>query len=144
MKLSTAIRKGAEQHTQVFSQLFDLQCEYVYNNALQYTRRASVKSTCVIGAALVGVFGSPQEFVCDSKAMHDFEDTNNRNLSELGEIFPILKMSYTIPVDCTGAHFNTLANVRRAPLLNILVHLNDAHHWSREQIADWVETLEIE
>ena len=24
----------------------------------------------------------------------------------------------------------------------VITHLNDAHHWTREQIADWVETIE--
>ena len=28
------------------------------------------------------------------------------------------------------------------PLATIIIHLNDVHHWSREAIADWVETLE--
>lgn len=25
---------------------------------------------------------------------------------------------------------------------NVVIHLNDLHHWTREQIADWVETVE--
>lgn len=25
---------------------------------------------------------------------------------------------------------------------SIVVHLNDHHHWTRERIADWVETIE--
>jgi hypothetical protein len=26
--------------------------------------------------------------------------------------------------------------------LILIFHLNDHHHWTREQIADWVETIE--
>jgi hypothetical protein len=33
---------------------------------------------------------------------------------------------------------------RQAPLWNVIVDLNDRHGWSREQIADWVETLDID
>ncbi len=29
-----------------------------------------------------------------------------------------------------------------APRLGIVVHLNDHHRWTREQIADWVESQE--
>ena len=25
---------------------------------------------------------------------------------------------------------------------NMIAHLNDGHHWTREHIADWVETIE--
>lgn len=27
-------------------------------------------------------------------------------------------------------------------ITNLVVHLNDVHHWTRECIADWVETIE--
>jgi len=27
-------------------------------------------------------------------------------------------------------------------LLRVIWHLNDEHHWTREQIADWIETIE--
>ncbi|UUG69428.1 hypothetical protein SEA_SHAM_101 [Streptomyces phage Sham] len=33
---------------------------------------------------------------------------------------------------------------RQALLWNVIVDLNDRHGWSREQIADWVETLDID
>ena len=29
-------------------------------------------------------------------------------------------------------------------LFHIIVHLNDYHGWSREQIADWLETLDCD
>lgn len=41
-------------------------------------------------------------------------------------------------------HFNTHEAWRgKAPHLQAtIIHLNDAHHWTREQIADWLETLD--
>ena len=29
-------------------------------------------------------------------------------------------------------------------LWSIIINLNDSHHWTRERIADWVETLDID
>lgn len=29
-------------------------------------------------------------------------------------------------------------------LLDMIIHLNDTHHWSRKQIADWLETLDVD
>lgn len=34
--------------------------------------------------------------------------------------------------------------VQRNSLINIVMHLNDHHHWLRERIADWVEEREID
>lgn len=31
-----------------------------------------------------------------------------------------------------------------APLRMIVMHLNDAHHWPRHRIADWLESLDID
>lgn len=32
--------------------------------------------------------------------------------------------------------------MKREPIDDLIVHLNDRHFWSRNRIADWVETLE--
>lgn len=29
-------------------------------------------------------------------------------------------------------------------LWSVIINLNDIHHWTRERIADWVETLDID
>ena len=29
-------------------------------------------------------------------------------------------------------------------LVDLVIHLNDSHHWSREQIADWLDTLDAD
>lgn len=30
------------------------------------------------------------------------------------------------------------------PLADTVIHLNDVHHWTRDQIADWLDTLDID
>lgn len=51
---------------------------------------------------------------------------------ELKALFPITASIVRCP-SCAGTP---------AVLSACIVHLNDAHRWTREQIADWVETLE--
>ena len=65
--------------------------------------------------------------------------------------------AYALPRDPHEAHsirprldrlFDCLENVRRRcpegcnkrlPLNSIILHLNDDHHWTREQIVDWLK-----
>jgi len=62
--------------------------------------------------------------------------------------------AYVVPQDAHQIRprlnriFDCLENVRRAcpvgckkrlPLNAIILHLNDDHHWTREQIADWLK-----
>jgi hypothetical protein len=42
-------------------------------------------------------------------------------------------------LSCKDLHFSAGFSER---LYDLIIHLNDDHHWSREQIADWVETLD--
>lgn len=37
------------------------------------------------------------------------------------------------PCECYGTIY---------PVESVIIHLNDHHRWTREQIADWVETVE--
>jgi hypothetical protein len=52
---------------------------------------------------------------------------------QLGTVFPGIHQKLNCP-DC-GAY---------TQLYYILVDLNDDHGWTREQIADWLETLDID
>lgn len=57
---------------------------------------------------------------------------------ELAVLFPAL----TQYADCP---FPVLPECREPYQLALLViHLNDVHRWSREAIADWLDTLEID
>jgi len=40
---------------------------------------------------------------------------------------------------CTDLHFSAGFSER---LYDMVIHMNDDHRWTREQIADWIETLD--
>lgn len=72
--------------------------------------------TCAIGAALDAI-----------GALSSFDDD--------AEFFPILRREQR-DVQCPACRqWLSYAS-------GVIVHLNDAHHWTRERIADWVETVE--
>jgi hypothetical protein len=56
--------------------------------------------------------------------------------SEAEERFPIIKALPACPVCCGAWHQFTGSEMWA------LYHLNDHHRWTREQIADWVESVE--
>lgn len=56
---------------------------------------------------------------------------------ELSDVFPQLRdrLASCPKQDCPYSF---------RPLVSIIPHLNDAHQWTREQIADWLETLDVD
>jgi hypothetical protein len=78
-------------------------------------------ATCVEGAAIDGL--------------------NGRKMPNMGlAVTDTLRAHYpfmTQDADCPVCGDEYAANVDC-----VMVHLNDAHRWSREQIADWVEQFE--
>lgn len=77
--------------------------------------------SCVNGAALIGFYQDV------GKARHDISPYHT-----LRETFPILSTSAACPVRPCSLHMS---------VLNATVHLNDSHDWTREAIAEWVDTL---
>ena len=79
-----------------------------------------VLATCALGAALVAIGQNPMI------------------ASELDDIPAewIPPGGFLCPACLYGDYSNHLDNM--------VGHLNDDHHWTREQIADWVETVEQE
>lgn len=77
--------------------------------------------SCALGAAYEAIADGDDvlEDVCDD---------------ELEEAFPILRDSEP-SVACPSC-----ANTVHMSPMGLIVHLNDTHKWTREQIADWVET----
>ena len=51
------------------------------------------------------------------------------------DTFPILRQRGLCPVERCKSYPSTTVQ-------STIVHLNDDHRWTREQIADWIETLE--
>jgi hypothetical protein len=64
----------------------------------------------------------------------------------LAKIWPWVSRNTRCPgCDSTGDSSLRCEALRRREFdltLNILWHLNDQHKWTRQQIADWVETVE--
>jgi hypothetical protein len=87
------------------------------------TRTHQVVGTCALGAAYVAAIGT--------KSSSDSDP-----IAELEHQFPVLRKPVVMPEGTSpGA---TL------PLSMVITSLNDVCHWSRQQIADWIDTLDID
>lgn len=89
------------------------------------------QATCIHGAdkcfSTFATIGSLRNALYGFQQMCD-KDVEHR----LTYLFPALNASVGRPCECGG-----LDIVRQT-----VVHLNDEHQWTREQIADWVEEVE--
>lgn len=75
-----------------------------------------IGSSCALGAAYEGVYRLPS-------------DVNSLHPRRLDRLFECLENTLrTCPEGCR----------KTLPLAAMIVHINDAHQWTREQIADWV------
>lgn len=81
--------------------------------------------TCAMGAALKAAGLNVWDFVSPYDAAR--------------ERFPILNVDAAIPPAYRDRYCNSRSH---APVDAIVVGLNDQMRWTREQIADWVETIE--
>lgn len=64
------------------------------------------------------------------------ESSNDNPLTEMAELFPGLEEGVGCPHCGEAKH--------RGALSTMIVALNDDHYWTREAIADWVESLDID
>lgn len=106
MKLSEAILKGCEQHPR-----------QVTRRLMQHDKNGMILGTCVIGAALVGIFGNGEFLAYSSDEFQQFE-----------QMFPILKTRGRRCPEC---------KIGMVSIRHVLEHLNDTHGWTRESIAHW-------
>lgn len=62
---------------------------------------------------------------------------------DLPHLFPVLrKEGIKCPVkECERNAYQQHAVL--ADLWNVIIHLNDEHNWRREDVADWLETLDV-
>jgi len=90
--------------------------EQHFNSMFQHRNRQIVRS-CALGAALVGLFGTHTP---EDKMLSDIERETGAPLHGAA----------TNPV--TGAEDE---------LSEVILFLNDAQRWTREQIADWLESI---
>lgn len=100
---------------------------------------AETGGTCANGAALEAIFG--------------VTFTNDLLLERWNEVMAVMRDHYSrslnhqveLPCDCgqltdVSIEYSVKGRIHR--LDNIVVHLNNAHRWTREDIADWLESEE--
>lgn len=66
----------------------------------------------------------------ESNASHGYESSGQ----VLRQVIPGMRDTVPGPCRCWD----------RCRLETLIVHLNDAHEWTREQIADWLDTLDLD
>jgi hypothetical protein len=114
--LAEAIRKGAAQHRQCAGSFFR-------RHPLD-----DIIATCVMGAAMVGVFGAQTSY---DDLRHLFAAYPELN----AERFAVCPIDPACPRFLSGPYLSEAT----APLYSALAHMNDTHAWTREQCADWLE-----
>jgi hypothetical protein len=121
---SEAIREGARiRPAQAFHKFYD----------------AENDGTCATGAALEAIFG-------ETFTNEILTEKREEVRSVLRSDFPyMIGLKVTIPCECPRLYdgpcdVDTAGRIHG--LANVVVHLNNHHHWTREQIADWVELEE--
>ena len=60
------------------------------------------------------------------------------------ETWPAPLASFSLSDAKCPEHCHAAERDSHIPLKNIIFHLNDDHHWTREAIADWVESIEMQ
>ncbi len=119
-----AMRKGALQRPQAFQVLF-------YWTLAALGRGEAPSHSCAEGALWEGTFGAPGPRV------------PSMDLG-LEAVYPQLRRVVRCPAEsqCGGLYLEGALTANGRPVLTIVTHLNDTHRWTRERIADWLDTLE--
>ncbi len=120
MTLAEAMRLGAMQTPQAFE-------DYANHNG----------GTCALGAAMIG---------SGACTMHQLLNLTGDEEDGLIAVYPILTGQRVVcpHPDCKSFHYSSIEKrmvdcVMAGHLSQIIAHLNDAHRWTRPQIADWLE-----
>lgn len=83
-------------------------------------------------------------FAVSSSFNHPLSPSTYKNdiQSTLGELFPAAATTNVkCPVKKSKEHPHHNYEDR---LLDVVIHLNDTHEWTRQQIADWLDSLSID
>lgn len=110
LSLSQAARKGAEMHPQGYGELVESRCTPEGEETL---------CTCFLGAAWAGLGHDIHYMEAEEEAQICYE---------LKKVWPLLDVVRKGPVHLHG------------PLQSIITRLNDLKRWTREDIADWLES----
>lgn len=130
MKFSDAIRLGSSLVPQCFDRIF------TYGSGEQPP--AEPTHACAIGAAMLALGFKDEQFGQDHIGQRwPWTDANvvPCTLKEVPAVHPDSRFSY-YPL----AKWTVCRNLFSVG--QYVAHLNDCHRWTREQIAEWVETQE--
>lgn len=121
MKLSEAIRLGSMLKPQGFGALHSFRSRWF--------RRSEVAS-CALGAA-VDAAGCPTRPI-----------SNSTGLPTRGTAIPTVSVEVPSSWAFLLATWACSACYKIDRIDRLITHLNDDHRWTREQVADWVATIE--
>lgn len=116
MRLSEAIREGAKLRPMT--------------TGWPFTRDNEGWRSCALGAAYEGTFPGATATVLDYQAQHARYAWGNAAVATLVNLFPALAGG--IDVDRKGYAL---------PLYDVVVAMNDSRKYTREEIADWLESI---
>jgi len=134
MNLSDAILKGCEMiPEQSYGEWFGYNKHYSYIHDSCIYDDDVITSACVLGAAFIGVTGS--------RTRRDVSDGMEHRKQNLLFFQKTLVSVITHHLPCTCKRVVTGFD---DTVYQYCMHLNDTHHWTREQIAEWIKTLEME
>lgn len=74
-----------------------------------------------------------KEYLAKYVSPHCFRETKNNYAQQAEDMTNDNRFNQKVKCPVTG---------RQGPLSNVVITLNDHHGWTREQIADWLETLD--
>jgi len=105
----------------------------------------SVIKACALGAAILGIRGkfSDAEII----KLQSYDDKEKFNFSsdlvhELESRYPqLVTRNLSVPQKRFPPTCNWPLSHNADALESVITHLNDHHAWSREQIADWLESI---
>lgn len=140
MNISEAMRLGAMSKPQAEKALRRAEASYDVRSG----QVVKWEGTCAMGAAFdaVGIL----EQVCNLLPYQLYHRTMPTNFSLMPEGWGKFLMArpFYMPSQLDGSGLNVIQlDGSAAPRLNVILHLNDLYGWTREQIADWVESEEI-
>lgn len=79
-------------------------------------------------------------------AVQDHDPDSNRELSHqlIRRISSLEEEIVFCPDGKCAEHEHSNEPPLSSLLLDMILHLNDDHHWTREEIADWLDTLDVD
>lgn len=87
----------------------------------------------------------PGQGVTVSLTIKPLQSTSTANMADkIRERIPVLETSTQTCPGCVALYEGTKVPPKRASLRHVIIHLNDAHRWTREEIADWLDTLDVD